>query len=138
MGRVAIVEELPAGTALNEDGFPVRSVVERAYEEEATGLDEMVGGFRRIASDSGQFWAKAPKLRQQKQLIGIAAAIEAEGGPSAALDSLVAMCGTLLFVREGEGFRSATAEEIEGNFDMTELQTLLTRFSGLTRGDAGN
>lgn len=87
----------------------------------------------------GNVYCKPPKLKQERMLVKGETALM-DGEMQTAFDILEEAALSLLFVREGDGFRSATREDIEEEFNSGDLMAILSGSLGvsLEESNGGN
>ncbi len=127
---------------VDEFGFPV---VWRDPErvEVSRSLEAMVDGYVFV---KGNFYARAPKLKQQRALSKLAKRIqEAAEDNDVILDAVLEMAQQILFVHtpltsggnDSTCFLAASPDEIEEEFDIAELSDLMKDYAGFGAGDEG-
>lgn len=123
-------ERNPEAFDFSDIPLPVQKAEARA------SLEAMIGGFtEEIATCDGVFYARPPKLREQRELLRIKRELDAipADSPDADerfLDSLIALATCVLYVRSSEGARRATSEEIACAFSALEVQEAVARATG--------
>ena len=136
MRKAVNIDDLPADAPRDAFGFPSSP---QAPPEPAPGatLADMINDYQPVR---GNFWSKAPKLKQQRRIVEAGAGLQGKADPSLIMDAVVKIAEQILFVRDGDGFRRATSDEIEEEFDLQEIQEITGRLSGLKSlaGDAKN
>lgn len=102
------------------------------------GLDSLLGEFRPVVQGGCTFQVRAPRLRQQRRILEVAAQAERAEDPLAIVEALVTIAGEILFVAEAGVRRPARAEEIEEAFALEELRALIESVmcSGVTEGES--
>jgi hypothetical protein len=104
----------------------------------SASLEALLGGFsEEIATPSGAFWVRPPKLREQRGLIRIKRQLDAIpaddlDAEEKCLDLLIGLAQCVLFVQEGRAMRQAHGAEIEAAFDAREVQDIVARATGWT------
>src|SRR5438552_2370017 len=97
----------------------------------------MLNDFVAVGGSGGGFWARAPKLREQKAILAVVQAAEENESEAAMLEAVVTVARLVLYVQEGERMRPATAAEIEAAFSLEEVAQVIETFVGLKRGGTG-
>lgn len=129
------IDELGADVPRDELGFPVRGALPAAPPEPGMSLADMTNQYTYV---KGKFWSRAPKLKQQKKITALAAQVQGVADPVAIMDMTSQAATYLLFIEEGEEYRPATVDEIDEEFDLTEVQALMQSATGAKAGSEKN
>jgi hypothetical protein len=81
------------------------------------------------------FWARAMKLRQQRQMVREFKARQTDDEEETGFNFLIVLLTQLLYKTEGSGFRPANEDEILDAFDADEGRAVVKRFTGIALGE---
>lgn len=127
--------------AWNFDG--ILAEANKEFAEEASkkpSLSVLVDGTDEpITREGVTFHPKAPKVKQTKQIIMAAKEADAKlnnNDEVGSITSVSEMVTNILYVEENGVMRNATVDEIEECFTIQEINSILSKYTGISQKDS--